>query len=177
MMQPVTTSGAVAAGPTTQSLPPPVLEGRDPEPEERGRAALELIPYDWRTQLPGWQIAFHAAIEGAYGYTLTDERRIDIFVRQDQPDTLLAHVIAHELGHAVDVSHNDDGDRQRWQEFRQVGTVPWWPNSRASDFATGAGDFAECFAAWQVGEAHFRSKLGPLPSPAALALLAELAAG
>ena len=50
------------------------------------------------------------------------------------------------------------------------------PNNRAADFATGAGDFAESFAAWQVGDASFRSELGLPPSDAELLLLEQLAA-
>ncbi len=144
--------------------------------EPRGEAALASIPYPWRELLPGWEIRFHSGLDGAYGYTLTDERVIEIYVRDDQSDQLLAHVIAHELGHAVDVTHNDAEDRHRWQAARDF-DAPWWPDSRASDFATGAGDFAESFAAWQVGSESFRSQLGQPPSAEQLELLAELVHG
>ena len=145
--------------------------------DERGAAALAAITYPWQERLPGWTIAFHPAEEGAYGYTLTREHHIDIYVRPDQSHELLVHVIAHELGHAVDVSLNDSEDRRNWQDARNIGDAPWWPDNRAADFATGAGDFAESFAAWQVGPASFRSNLGDPPTPAQLDLLAELAEG
>ncbi len=143
--------------------------------EQRGAEALARISYPWQDRLPGWEITFHPAEDGAYGYTLTREHRIDIYVRSDQSDDLLAHVVAHEIGHAVDVMLNDGEDRRRWQRMRGIEDEPWWPDNRAPDFATGAGDFAESFAAWQVGSGAFRSTLGTPPSSEAKALLAELA--
>ncbi len=148
----------------------------DPDVGRRALEAIELIGYPWQERLPGWSIRFHAAEEGAYGYTLTQESIIDVYVRNDQSIELLAHVIAHELGHAVDVSLNDGNDRRRWQSTRDIEDAPWWPNSRAADFATGAGDFAESFAAWQVGPSSFRSELGSIPTPEQEMVLAELAA-
>ena len=145
-------------------------------PEERGEAALASISYPWEELLPGWQIHFYSGIDGAFGYTLTGEKTIEIYIRDGQSDELIAHVIAHELGHAVDVTLNDREDRERWQAARGL-DGPWWPDSRASDFATGAGDFAESFAAWQVGTQSFRSQLGGPPTDAQLTLIAELAAG
>lgn len=147
------------------------------EAARRGADALARLSYPWQQMLPGWTIDFHEATAGAYGYTLTRERHIDIYVRPDQSDHLLAHVVAHEIGHAVDVSLNDGDDRRRWQEQRHITGDQWWPDNRAADFATGAGDFAESFAAWQVGTYSFRSEIAAPPTEADLALIAELAAG
>jgi hypothetical protein len=173
------TTPATSAWPATTQ--PPALADAPPNAqptnvEVRGQAALASITYPWQSRLPGWQIRFHPGIDGAYGYTLTDESIIDIYVRDGQSDQLLAHVIAHEIGHAVDVTLNDSADRDRWQAARGF-DAQWWPDSRASDFATGAGDFAECFAAWQVGTASFRSQLGGAPTGDHLAVVADLSAG
>lgn len=149
----------------------------DSQVAQRGAAALAEISYPWQDRLPGWEVRFLASEEGAYGYTLTRENRIDIYVRQDQSHDLLAHVVAHEIGHAVDVTLNNGDDRSRWQDLRGIQSAPWWPDNRAADFATGAGDFAESFAAWQIGPDSFRSELASPPNKAEQALLAELATG
>ena len=153
-----------------------VVGGTDVDATRRGLDALATIRYDWRRQLPGWEIRFHTGDTGAYGLTLTEKHRIDIYVRADESDELLAHVIAHELGHAVDVTLNSGDDRRRWLDLRGIDGAPWWPDNRAADFATGAGDFAESFAAWQVGDTSFRSELGQPPTIAERQVLAELSA-
>ena len=155
----------------------PFTNDGDPEATERGMAAVAQIAYPWQEKLPDWQIRFLTSDDGAYGYTMTREKRIDIYVRDEQSEELLVHVVAHELGHAVDVALNDGDDRQRWRKARAIEDAPWWPDNRAADFATGAGDFAESFAVWQVGSGSYRSELGPPPGSEQLRLIAELAAG
>ena len=144
------------------------------EEEELGRWALDQISFPWQGALPGWRISFHGERPGLFGLTLVDDKRIEIYVRKEQDPELLVHIVAHEIGHAVDVTMNDGPDRRRWQEARGIGSEPWWPGEAASDFATGAGDFAEGFAFWQAGPEHFRSKIGPSPTEEQIALLAEL---
>ncbi len=145
--------------------------------EASGREALAFIAFPWEDRLDGWTLTFSPGREGVYGYTYVDRNEIEIFVRDGQPIALLAHVIAHELGHAVDVTHNSSGDRDRWSQARGLADVPWWPGEGANDFATGAGDFAEAFAAWQVGPSEFRSEVADMPTADQLALLAELSQG
>jgi hypothetical protein len=118
---------------------------------------------------------FSPGREGILGLTYVEEEIIEIFVRDDQSMEMIAHVIAHEMGHAVDVTHLDGDSRRRWQDARGVGQAPWWPDSGATDFETGAGDFAESFAAWQVGSIEFRGELADPPDTNQLGLLAELA--
>lgn len=146
------------------------------EINKQGRAALDTISYPWRELLPGWTINFLPEKDGLYGLTIVPEKRIEIYVREDQSTTFLAHVLAHELGHAVDVTLNTGPDRRSWEAVRGIDSDPWWPGSGATDFSTGAGDFAESFAAWQVGTQSFRSKLAGAPSAEQIELLAELSA-
>ncbi len=147
-----------------------------PDHERVGRDALAGISYPWQELLDGWTIEFQTSTDGLFGLTLVPERRIEIYVRPDQSPAMVRHVIAHELGHAVDVTLNDGPDRRRWEEARGLSSAPWWPDSGAADFRTGAGDFAESFAAWQVGPSGFRSELAPPPDGAQIQLLAELSA-
>lgn len=174
------TTGSEASNPEPAELADTATDDPTEQPtgvQARGEAALATISYPWRQLLPEWRIDFLPEKSGLYGLTMVPEERIEIYVRDGQSTELLAHVIAHELGHAVDVSLNDGPDRRRWEEARGLSPAPWWPGSGATDFSTGAGDFAESFAAWQVGDLSFRSELGDAPTTAQIELLAELSAG
>ena len=146
-------------------------------PQQRGQLALQQIGFDWEAKLPGWNVTFHEERDGLFGLTLVEEKQIEIYVRDDQSDDLLVHIVAHEIGHAVDVTLNSGRDRREWQAARGIEDEPWWPSSAASDFQTGAGDFAESFAYWQAESDNYRSKLGPEPNAAQLELMARLASG
>lgn len=129
---------------------------------DRGQDALHLIGYRWRLHLPAWSIDFLPADAGLRGLARTQERRIEIYVRDTDTAWELARVIAHELGHAVDLSHLDIDDRRAWRLLRRIDDqTPWWPDDGRADFATGAGDFAECFASWQVGSSSLSQVAGP----------------
>ena len=123
--------------------------------------ALEMIPYDWRERLPGWRIRFQGGRDDVRGLTYSAERVIEVYVRAGDTPWDIARVVAHELGHAVDLTHATDSVREEWREQRNIDEdVPWWPGSAAPDFATGAGDFAECFASWQVGSTSLSQVAG-----------------
>lgn len=142
--------------------------------EVQGFEALEQIDFPWRDRLSGWTIEFHPERSGYFGLTNVTDKRIDIYVREGQSPELLTHVIAHELGHAFDVTYNDADDRDRWKAARQIEDASWWPDNAASDFATGAGDFAESFAYWQTGGTEFRSAIQNEPTPEQLAVLTDI---
>ncbi|HUP72277.1 MAG TPA: hypothetical protein VM282_04455 [Acidimicrobiales bacterium] len=144
--------------------------------DPRGAEAMALIAFAWRETLPGWSIAFLPAKAGLRGLTRVDDRRIEIYVRDSDSAASLARVVAHELGHAIDVELNSPGDRERWRAVRGVSpSVRWWPDNAVSDFDTLAGDFAEAFATLLTGSVSL-SRVAPAPGPDALAVLAELAA-
>jgi len=119
--------------------------------ERRGAAALALIDYPWIERLPGWVISFAESDSTLRGLTFSGEELIEIYLRDADTPFDTARVVAHELGHAVDLVHNGALDRRVWRGVRAISPEePWWPSSGVIDFATGAGDFAECFATWQV---------------------------
>jgi hypothetical protein len=171
---PVTTQSAAALeAPTIAATGS--LESLVDEP--RAAAALALIDFPWRRVLPGWSIAFLRERSGLRGLTKVDDRRIEIFVRDGDTPESLARIIAHELGHAVDVELNSPADRERWRAARGVGPeVSWWPGNGESDFDTLAGDFAEAMATLLTGWVS-QSRVAPPPGPTELALLSELLRG
>ena len=137
----------------------------DDEVELIGAEALTLIPYDWEDRLPGWRISFSDDRDDVRGLTYSAERRIEVYVRDGDTAFDVARVIAHELGHAVDLAHGSSSTRQAWRAQRSIDDdTPWWPGSGAADFATGAGDFAECFASWLVGSRSLSQVAGPCTS-------------
>ncbi len=158
--------------------PDPLPSGSAPggalnEHELAGQAALARVPYPWADRLAGWTIEFHPPRPRLRGITRPAERRIEVYVHTADVFELAA-VVAHELGHAVDLVHNDTGARRRWKAARGIGAnVAWWPQGDGADFDTGSGDFAECFASWQLGSPS-RSTYGRC-SRADRELMAELA--
>ena len=138
-------------------------------------AALGRIRFDWRTSLNGWQVRFLPGRRGLRGSTFPDSRVIEVYVRNGDRVDGLSHVIAHEMGHAVDVSRFGPVQRDAWKAGRGIpGDVAWFPSADgARDYATGAGDFAESFAFWQTGVGWY-SELGPPPDAAQTALLVAL---
>jgi len=150
---------------------------RSPEIDEVVSAALELVRFDWAARFPEWQIEFLEERDGLRALTFPRLQRIEVYVRDEDTASSLHRVIAHELGHVVDVELNSPTERADWILERGLGDdVDWWPSASAPDFATGAGDFAEAFAVWETG-IQSQSTVAGQPDGPAIALLAELAAG
>lgn len=176
---PSSVPGSPTAAPTTV---PGSDDGRavqrldDPAAVHTSSAALGLLRIDWRTLLPGWQVRFLPGRAGLRGATFPDRDIIEIYVRASDRPPELAHVVAHELGHAVDVSRFREVDRRTWKEARGIASGAAWfaAGSAVPDFATPAGDWAESFAYWLVGSGWY-SQLGPPPNAAQTAVIARMA--
>ena len=142
-------------------------------PEQRGRAALASLRYDWRRL--GYEVRFRPYRGGQLGLADGAARVITVFVRPGQSELSLRATVAHELGHALDFEHGTEQRRRTYREVRGLGSASsWYPCQRCDDLASPAGDFAEVFAAWLVGNGDFRSRLGPPPTAAQLRRLTPL---
>ncbi len=143
-------------------------------PDDVGREALGMISYPWRDRL-NVSINFAGARDGlraqstAYG----DHEVITVFVRRTDTAQLVAVNIAHELGHLLDYRHLNDQQRKEWLQERGRPDVAWWTCDYCTDYRFGSGDFAEVFAAWQVGTVDYRSEVAPAPAPSQLESLSR----
>jgi hypothetical protein len=161
-----------AAAPAPAPAPADLCSGEGWQ-QRRGEAALASLAAG--AERTGFSVTFAPARKGYMGLTHLQERRIEVFVRgcDVQSDELLRHVMAHELGHAYDTTHGNDGVRAAYQAARGIpASTPWYGCSGCTDFATPAGDFAEVYAQWVRGSADNRSELAGDPGPAELAALA-----
>ena len=141
--------------------------------ESVGQAALEMIDYPFETL--GWDISFLPGRSGYLGLAIGPKRRIEIYVRSTHSVTDVAHTLAHEIGHAVDLTY---GTRYRRREYLRLrGFSPdarWFGCDECTDYATPAGDFAEVFEYWLLGGGDFRSQLASAPDSGGLALMSHL---
>ncbi len=151
------------------------LSFSSPELKELAVEATSRITYEWQENLPDWTIQFVPGEGKVAGYTWSSDRHIEVFVRPGDTAESLARVLAHELGHAVDVTLNTGDERRAWLAQRNATSDVWWPTAGQADFSSGAGDFAEAFAYWQLRETDVRSQVAGTPSRADLALLVQLA--
>ena len=142
-------------------------------PNQVGAQALELIDYPWRDL--GWEIVFLPGRPGYLGLAIGEERRIEIFVRPDHDVNEVAHTLAHELGHAVDITWGSDYRRGEYRRLRGFGPKPtWFGCDECSDYATPAGDFAEVFEYWLLGGGDYRSQLASPPGAEHLGVMTHL---
>ena len=137
-----------------------------------GREALTFVSA--RAAPLGYRIRFAQGRTGVRASTDRDTRTITVFVRPNDLPSLVAHDIAHEIGHAFDDRRMSAASRRAYLRARGVAGATWWPGGR-SDYAVGAGDFAEVFALCHAPNAEFRSTLAPRPdNPCALLPAAAL---
>ncbi|MDP9072522.1 MAG: hypothetical protein M3N68_14805 [Actinomycetota bacterium] len=154
-------------------LPPVTVPiARGPRAEVvRAVEVLGGLDYPW--QRLGFSIVFLAPRRGVLGAAFLEERRIEIYVRPEQEKLELAHVIAHEIGHAVDFTYGTSARRAEWMRLRGLDPAwPWPACPGCPDYATPAGDFAEVFAYWLAGpDSGFKGRLAGPPLPADLEVL------
>jgi hypothetical protein len=138
----------------------------------REKAALALIVFPW--QQLHYDIFFMAPRPGVRAMTFFGKHRIEIYARPQDNARLLAFDIAHELGHAIDMTRNTGATRRKWMKARGIDpSIPWFGCSGCSDFNTPAGDFAESFALFLLGPGHFSGRIAPPPSAEQIPALAS----
>lgn len=131
--------------------------------EARREAALALIPIPW--QELGYEIVFMPPQHGYRAMTFGRHKRIEIYARSGDDVLMLAHDIAHELGHAIDLTYNTQSTRAAWMAVRGISPeTPWFGCARCSDYRTPSGDFAETFSLLLLGSSHFRGRIAPCPT-------------
>jgi hypothetical protein len=136
--------------------------GAEP-PATRNAAALALIPFSW--QALHYQIVFMPPQRGVRAMIFPGEHRIEIYARPADDARTVAYDIAHELGHAIDVTLNNAETRRKWLAVRGIDpATPWFGCSGCTDFNTPAGDFAETFALLLLGPGHFSGRIAPPPT-------------
>ena len=137
------------------------------ELDRTGREALRLVNFD--AARVGYAISFEPGRPGVRAQTDRATKRVSVFLRHGDSPTVVAHDVAHELGHAYDDARMVAADRGAYLARRGAASVPWEPDG-ASDYAVGAGDFAEVFALCHSASPDFRGRLAPRPVDACVLL-------
>jgi hypothetical protein len=151
---------------------PPAAWAQD-RPQVVGEQALAMIDYPWQSL--GWTIEFKPGPPGYLGLAVGPERRVEIYVRDSHSVTDVAHTLAHEIGHAVDLTYGIEYRRSEYRRLRGLDPdSDWFGCDACSDYATPAGDFAEVFEYWLLGGGDFRSRLAGPPTAAELEILSTL---
>jgi hypothetical protein len=129
----------------------------------RKKEALSFIEFPW--QELNYEIVFLPARVGFRAMTFRKTHTIEVYLRPQDDTRLVAYDIAHELGHAIDLTYNTQDSRERWMKSRGIDpATPWFGCNECSDFSTPAGDFAETFALLLLGPDYFAGRLAPRPT-------------
>lgn len=121
-------------------------------PAEIGARAEATVDFDFRAALPGWDIVYALDHPDFLGVTRSDDKSITVHVEPGATADVVAAVLMHEVGHALDLERLSDSERAEWIALRDM-PATWWPGNGLSDFAVGAGDFAEAVSAYTTGSA------------------------
>ncbi|HUR79057.1 MAG TPA: hypothetical protein VMZ22_14000 [Acidimicrobiales bacterium] len=165
-----------AKTPQATAAPRPVVVTVPPA-QQRGEAALAKIDFPW--QRLGYTISFEPGRQGYLGLTDSANRSIRIFVRANESMDTLARTIAHEIGHAVDFETITNDEAANYIAIRGINATPqtWFGCNGCTDYQTAAGDFAETFQYWLLGDGQYFSQMGPKPTSEQLAQLAPIFTG
>lgn len=185
VLPPVPVDPFVAASPTAAPSPPaaasapappasadPLCSGQGWQ-QRRGEAALASLRRPADAQ--AFTVAFRPARTDVMGLAHLQEGRVELFVRscRAQSAELLRHVLAHELGHLLDVERMTAALRSDYLAARDIpADAPWYGCDGCTDFGTPAGDFAEAYSQWQRGAPSNRSTMGAPMSSAELEQIA-----
>ena len=176
--RPVTTTTRAPNPPSTANNSVTIII--DPNHRALVNQAMDRISYDWQNRLNNLEVNFIDGSNRRFGHTFVSGLYIpsdnELIVYIDPGDTAfeVARVLAHELGHHVDVNTFSSQDRAQWLNARGFSPdVSWFPTSGSNDFASPAGDFAEAWAQWQTGSTR-RSTIGGPFTAEQIQLVAQL---
>jgi hypothetical protein len=124
----------------------------------RARRLVSVTP----AQL-GYTLRVAGPLRGIRGQTDNATRTITLFVSPQDAPHVVAHDLGHELGHAFDARRLTSAQRAAYLRARGVPRAAWLPGPEASDYRSGAGDFAEVFALCHAASPVYRSRLAARP--------------
>jgi len=160
-----------ALWPAGEAAPAPQPERLSPRDAATARAVVaraEGLMSIAQAQL-GYRLRVAGPVPGLRGQTDTGTRTITLFVAPTDPAHRVAHDLAHEIGHAFDAQRLTAAQRAAYLRARGVPGAAWVPGGAASDYRSGAGDFAEVFALCHAPSPDYRSRLAVRPeAPCAL---------
>lgn len=111
----------------------------------------------------GYRLRVAGPLPGIRGRTDNATRTITLFVSPHDVPHVVAHDLGHEIGHAFDARRLTGAQRAAYLRARGVPSAPWLPGRVASDYRSGAGDFAEVFALCHAASPEYRSRLAARP--------------
>jgi hypothetical protein len=111
----------------------------------------------------GYTLRIAGPLPGMRGRTDNATRTITLFVSPHDTPNVVAHDLGHELGHAYDARRLTPARRAAYLRARGMPRAPWLPGAKASDYRSGAGDFAEVFALCHASSPVYRSRLAARP--------------
>jgi hypothetical protein len=152
-----------ALWPSDSAAPQPTpLEPRDAAAARAVVARAQRLISVTPAQL-GYTLRVAGPVAGLRGQTDNATRTITLFVAPHDAPHVVAHDLGHELGHAFDATRLTAAQRAGYLRARGFPNAPWLPGRKASDYRSGAGDFAEVFALCHAASPLYRSRLAARP--------------